>query len=232
MLKKTLGLFSTTLLASTTLLGAGGVFAGEVVPSPDKAETPITAELTIEDPEKPTPPTDPDQGGGDDSTEIIGLFGIAYAPSQLSAKEMLNNNSEEQRIALAKDNKTKYNVGVQDKTRKNDQSWSLKAQLSWTGEDSKYMQGTTISATGGNVKENVNGKLQDLTNSEVTTAATNLNIGQESQVEVMKSTKGATMNGVYNYQFSDPELVIPTPDSVASGSYTGNITWNLSNVME
>ncbi|EOB3407525.1 WxL domain-containing protein [Enterococcus hirae] len=230
---KSIRLLGATLLASTTLLGAGGVFADEVQPNPSEAKTPITANLTIdeEDITKPQPPTNPDEGGADKPTDISGLFGIAYAPDTLSAQEKLNNSSDEQKIHLAKDNKTKYNVGVQDKTRKKDQTWTLKAQLSWDGDNSKYMEGTKITGTEGNVKENKEGTLEDLTNGEVTTTASNLTIEQESQVEVMKATNGQTMNGVYNYQFSNPELVIPSPDKVAAGEYTGNITWNLSNAM-
>ncbi|HGV8361638.1 TPA: WxL domain-containing protein [Enterococcus faecium] len=232
-MKKHVTLFSSVLMMSTTLLGAGGVFADQVQPNPNEAKTPITANLTIneDDITKPQPPTNPDEGGGDKPTDISGLFGIAYAPDTLSAQDELDNSSSEQRVSLAKDNKVKYNVGVQDKTRKNDQTWTLKAQLSWDGDDNNYMAGTKITGAQGNVKENVDGALQELSDDQVTTTATDLTISQDSQVEIMKAVSGKTMNGVYNYQFSSPELVIPHPDKVAEGEYTGNITWNLSNAM-
>lgn len=230
---KSIRLLGATLLASTTLLGAGGVFADQVNPEPSQAKTPITANLTIneDDITKPQPPTDPDEGGADKPTEIEGLFGIAYAPDTLSVQHELENSSSEQILDLAKDNKVKYNVGVQDKTRKNDQTWTLKAQLSWENDNNNYMAGTKITGSEGNVKENVDGALHDLSDSQVTTTAADLTISQDSQVEIMKAESGKTMNGVYNYQFSNPKLVIPHPNKVAAGEYTGNITWNLSNAM-
>ncbi|MDU5019477.1 MAG: hypothetical protein E6269_02905 [Clostridiales bacterium] len=62
---------------------------------------------------------------------------------------MLSVNEE-----LANDNKVKYNVGIQDKTRAKYRNWPLLEQLSWVNDESGYMQGTTIKASEGNVKEN------------------------------------------------------------------------------
>ena len=90
------------------------------------------------------------------------------------------------------------------------------------------MAGTTIQATGGNVKENVNGNLQTLANGEVSTNAQTLEISSV-ETTVMQSSVSKTMNGVYNYQFVSPQLVIPEVSKVAAGTYSGNITWNLAN---
>ncbi|RAV23689.1 hypothetical protein DQE84_19610, partial [Staphylococcus warneri] len=49
------------------------------------------------------------------------------------------------------------------------------------------------------------------------------------ETTVMQSSVGKTMNGVYNYQFENPQLVIPEVSKVAAGTYSGNITWNLAN---
>ncbi|MGL9915194.1 hypothetical protein IGI95_002671 [Enterococcus sp. DIV0784] len=227
---KSIRLLGTTLLVSTTLLGAGGAFAqtsvDQTTPDPAAAQTPITAELTInQTPDAPTLPSGVD-GGGDKGTEISGVYGIAYVPNTLSGRATLKESGE-QRVDLANNSATKYNVGIQDKTRKNNQKWSLKAQLVWTNDSNGYMKGTKITATGGNVKENKGGVLSDLTKGQVTTTATTLNIEQSSQVEVMKAVSGKTMNGVYNYQFTDPKLVIPEVSTVAAGTYSGNINWNL-----
>ncbi|EJV06073.1 hypothetical protein HMPREF1334_02888 [Enterococcus faecalis ERV41] len=48
----------------------------------------------------------------------------------------------------------------------------------------------------------------------------------------MAAQKGKTINGVYNYQFQEPKLVIPQSQNVTAGSYSGNINWTLSNVVE
>lgn len=230
-MKKSISILGTTLLVSTTLLGAGSAFAQtsvvETTPNPSTAQTPITAELTInQKPTKPVGPTQPGEGGGDKVTEITGIYGIAYTPAALSGRAQLNDSGR-QEVDLANNNATKYNVGVQDKTRKNNQKWSLKAKLVWTDDTNNYMTGTTITATGGNVKENKNGILEELSDAQVTTAASNLTIGQDSEVEVMKAATGKTMNGVYNYQFTSPKLVIPEVSKVAAGTYSGNINWNL-----
>lgn len=230
-MKKSIGILGAVLLSSTTLLGAGQVFADDV----KNAETPVSAELTLKetlDPEdKPSVPQ-PDTPGekpGEKPTEIEGLFGIAYAPKDLSAKAQLNKNGEQKISLSAGEGVTKkLNVGVQDKTRKKTHTWTLKAQLSWKNDTNNYMQGTSVEATDGNVTENKAGKLTPLTNDEVTTTAQSLKITQESEVDVMKASKGKTMNGVYNYQFNNPQLVIPEVSTVSAGNYSGNISWNLT----
>ncbi|NTM33499.1 WxL domain-containing protein [Enterococcus faecium] len=235
-MKKHVTLFSSVLMMSTTLLGTGGVFAAtsinETNPSPESAQTPVSTELTInETPTKPVAPTDPSEGGGDKPTEITGTYGIAYIPDALTGRAQLNDNNSQQEISLENNKATthKYNVGVQDKTRKKDQRWSLKASLNWDGDSNNYMAGTTITASNGKVMENNQGQLQELNDQEVINSASSLTISQSSSVEVMKANNGKTMNGVYNYQFEAPKLVIPNPEKVAAGTYSGNINWNLEN---
>lgn len=222
-------LLGATLLASTTLLGALPVFA-QNTPDPKETQTPVNTKLMLKTPEKPQPPTG-GEGGGDKPTDITGLFGIAYAPDSLSAQGELNASSDEQRIPLTRGNVTKYNVGVQDKTRGKDRNWRLTAQLSWENDPQGYMAGTIISTTNGNVKENKKGNLSDLIDGEVTTNASDLIIKQDTPSDIMTATNGKILNGVYNYQFSNPELVIPRPDKVTAGNYSGNIVWNLTDAL-
>ncbi|WP_207492966.1 WxL domain-containing protein [Enterococcus faecalis] len=227
---KFIRLLGVTLLASTTLLGTGNASAEVSQPVPRKGETPVTTELTLKTPEQPQPPTG-EEGGGDKPTGITSLFGIAYAPDALSAQGELNASSDEQRIALTHEGVKKYNVGVQDKTRGKDRNWRLTAQLSWENDLHGYMTGTTISAINGNVKENKKGILEELLDKEVTTNVSTLTIKQDVPIDIMSATSGKTLNGVYNYQFSNPELVIPQPDKVAAGNYSGNIIWNLTDAL-
>ncbi|MBO1104238.1 hypothetical protein FQT01_02820 [Enterococcus faecalis] len=238
---KSIRLLGATLLASTTLLGTASAFAEVSQPAegnPSTDQTPISTELTVnQTPEKPEPPKEPD-GGTDKPTEIEGLFGIAYAPGALSGQKQL---SETGTTTVDLSNNTgsnttnKHNVGVQDKTRAKDRNWSLKAQLEWTGDDQGYMEGATITATEGKVQLNDGkGSLSAVPEEAVTIGdnAATLTISKDSQVEIMKANTGKTVNGVYNYQFKDPKLVIPNSEMVATGSYTGNIVWNLSNVLD
>lgn len=214
----------TTLLFSTVAF-TGVSASAATTPDPATAETPIEAQLTIN--QTPTPPTAPTgaDGGADKATALTGLFGIAYAPDKLSVSDTLNDAGQ-QKLALSNNNVAKYNVGVQDKTRRNDQQWTLKAKLTWSGANANYMTGTSIEASNGNVQENKAGALTALTDSQVTTTAQSLKIN-ETETAIMASANGKTMNGVYNYQFESPELVIPNVENVPAGTYNGTINWNL-----
>ncbi|MDQ8459467.1 WxL domain-containing protein [Enterococcus faecium] len=224
---------------STTLLGAGGVFADTsqpTQPDPADARTQISTVLTInEHPTAPEPPKNPD-GGTDQETGITGLFGIAYTPKALSGTAQLQDSGRTE-VPLSNNTATndqnKYNVGVQDKTRGKDRNWTLKAQLEWTGDEKGYMTGSTIEASEGNVKlNNGSGALTPVTEEEVTIGnqATNLSISNVP-VTLMQAHPDKVVNGVYNYQFKDPKLVIPKSEGVTADTYSGNIVWNLSNAL-
>ncbi|MDQ8448596.1 toxin Cry1Ac domain D-VI-related protein [Enterococcus faecium] len=225
-MKKTL-FIGSTLFLSTTLLTSLSALASQSSPSPNQSTTKVNTVLSIEDNSIPVPPIG-EEGGGDKSTEMSGPFGIAYVPELLSTKVQLKEEGT-QRISLKGKTEAvkKYNVGVKDSTRKKDQEWSLKASLNWTNDHS-YMKGTSIESQDINVRKNTEGILEELDNKEVVPILSNLKI-TSSETEVMKSVKGKTINGVYNYQFSNPELVIPDVSKVPSGMYKGNIHWNLSN---
>lgn len=224
---KKLCISSLTTVLSILVLSSVSTFVEAVSPEPDTAETPISAQLSINQTPAETPLPSGNDGGADQSTGINGLFGIAYAPKQLSVNGMLNDTgSQELNLSNIGSVAQKYNVGVQDKTRLSTQTWTLKAKLSWSGANANYMTGTTIKATNGNVRENIGGTLTSLTGSPVQTNSQNLEIS-EIETTVMFSTNGETMNGVYNYQFESPRLVIPNVANVPSGTYTGMINWNL-----
>lgn len=229
-MKKQLSILGATMLFSTVMLGSVNTFAA-TTPDPSTAETPVTAKLTIPNPTKPTPPTG-SEGGGDKEEPITGGFGIAYTPASLSGTADLKTTGNQEislshPVSTGTPAVTKYNVGVQDKTRKKDQNWQLKASLSWIGDTNNYMAGTSIKTTDGTVKENIAGVLQTANPSEVSAANTELSIG-DTEVEVMNAINGQTMNGVYNYQFQNPKLSIPDVTKVSAGDYTGKINWNLS----
>lgn len=235
---KSIRLFGAALLASTTLLGAGQAFAASQpsVGKPATAETPVTAELTVNDnPGKPVLPTDP-EGGTDEDTGVTGLFGIAYAPGALAGQGQLNDSGTTEidlsAVSTSTNTNNKHNVGVQDKTRAKDRNWSLSATLTWDGDINGYMDGVTVTAENGTVTLNTNGSLGSITDDEVTISAgaDNLTISS-TEIDVMEAVPGKTVNGVYNYQFQNPKLVIPNSEDVPAGNYSGKIVWNLSEVL-
>ncbi|EMW5544893.1 WxL domain-containing protein [Enterococcus faecium] len=221
-MKKHVTLFSSVLMMSTTLLGAGGVFAEEA--NPKDAQTSVSATLTVDTSEKPTLP-----GGTTDTdhtdNNTTAAFGIAYQPKTLTGSKKLNASGK-QEIELTNNTTTSgYHVGVKDLTREQHE-WNLTAKLSWTGENSKYMDGSEIKLAGGVVKQNNSGTLNALTNEEVT-GNSEVTISS-SPSAVMTSNKSKTQNGVYDYGFTSANLSIPSVEKVPSGTYAGTIDWNLS----
>ncbi|MEB5927561.1 toxin Cry1Ac domain D-VI-related protein [Enterococcus faecalis] len=219
-----LGMFIFFPLLSTNLVDKN-VLAVE--PNPQKGQTSIETILSLPDFSVPTPPKG-SEGGEDQITSITGPFGIAYVPKSFTFNAVLNESGK-QSIPLVKtnDSATKFNVGVRDKTRKKDQNWELKASLSWEDKE-KYLAGSSIEAENVTVKENKEGVLQPITNNEVKSISSTLKISSIENT-VMAAVKGKHLNGTYNYQFENPHLVLPDVYSVASGSYKGNIHWNLVN---
>ena len=243
---KKMNLLGVMLLASTTIIGAGNVFAVDTTPVPATASTPVTVELQPKDvsgdkPVVPTPdPSDSDNpGGGDKPTDITGAFGIAYAPKGLKnadAKVELGNTPNQMvKLGTVKDDGSidttvkNLNVGVRDATSKSGRTWTLSAQLQWTGAT---LEGASIEATGnGQVTENNKGTLVATSKIENDVTTGNLSIGTGSQTDIMSAKSDKVMSGTYNYQFAMPKLKIADPSNVEAKTYTGNIVWNLSNAI-
>lgn len=228
-MKKSITFLGATLLASTTLMGAGSAFAETSItaaePTPSTAQTPITAELTVDTAQKPTLPegtTDTDHN----NTQTTNPLGIAYTPSTLSGTAKLNPSGK-QDVALSNNSSAGYHVGVKDLTRQKHE-WILTAKLAWTGDTQNYMAGATVDLTGSTeVKINNAGTLQqDSTNS--VTGQASVKVNTSAPAEVMKSNKSVTQNGVYDWEFTAAQLSIPEVSSVPAGTYSGNINWDLA----
>ncbi|NMP59541.1 WxL domain-containing protein [Enterococcus mundtii] len=230
-MKKTILPLLASLTLCTSALGVQAFAAtNDVDPDPATAETPITATLELKDDNTdivpPLPePTDPDKPGGDNGTGITGRFGIAYAPSELTGSETLNDSgSQDVALTSADASITSFNVGVKDTLRKQ-YEWTLKAKLAW---NDNYMDGTTFKGTNGEVSENEDGVLKN----KGTVAGIKNVIGSDLEIDdteksIFKADGTATTNGVYNYGFENPKLNIPEVGNVPAGSYDGTITWNL-----
>ena len=227
-MKKSITFLGATLLASTTLMGAGSAFAETSItaaePTPSTAQTPITAELTVDATQKPVLP-DGTTGTDHTNTETTSPLGIAYTPNTLSGTAQLNTNGS-QEIDLANNSSAGYHVGVKDLTRQKHE-WTLSAQLAWVGDTQDYMHGATIKLTGDGVKVNNQGTLTPELMGAVT-GQPNITINTSAPAEVMKSESTITQNAVYDYKFINPKLVIPEVSNVPAGTYSGNINWNLA----
>lgn len=222
-------LFSTTVLFFIFYLNDIQLVASDSIDDTDYkiTKTPFTADFIVSTPTEVIPPRE-SEGGGDKETGISGLFGIAYVPNSFDFQAQLAENGE-QRIDLRNSIVEKYNVGIQDKTRKKHQNWMLRASLKWD-DDANVMSSTSIQASECTVKENIDGNLHSLSNEEVFTKENTLTINA-TETEIMQSNVEKVMNGVYNYQIKNPQLVIPNVSEVAPGSYNGKIIWNLVNTI-
>ncbi|EME5381630.1 WxL domain-containing protein [Enterococcus faecium] len=223
-MKKHVALFSSVLMMSTTLLGAGSVFADDKM----QGTTSVSTTLSIPEVPAPVPPTT-DGGDNNENNQVQGHFGLAYHPREFSVIDQLDQNGQKEISISPKDAaqggaKGSFNVGVKDTRRKNS-SWKLTAKLNWTGDNASVMAGTKITAENTGVKLNKEGKLEEQGNAEVT-GVKNLQINSTS-TDVMTANGNKVINGVYDYQLDNVKLVIPKQENVAAGEYTGTVTWNL-----
>lgn len=205
---------------ASTLFSTASLYADE------SSSTNVNTYLTIQD---DSPIVLPDKSGNDKLTGITGLFGIAYMPEQFTCKAQLQEAGTQKINLNSHDSSNnKYNIGVKDKTRSDKHPWSLNTSLTWT-DTKNYVPGMYIETSMGTIKENVDGKLEELQNDEVISSSTTLQI-TNTESEVMHAVDGKVLNGIYNYQFESPQLVISDTSRVPAGTYTGNINWNLSDV--
>ncbi|EME3440605.1 WxL domain-containing protein, partial [Enterococcus faecium] len=220
-MKKHVALFSSVLMMSTTLLGAGSVFADDEM----QGTTSVSTTLSIPEVPSPVPPI---EGGenNNNGNNVTGHFGLAYQPTSFSAIDVLGETGQKEIAIQPKTTNGKggFHVGVKD-TRREKSHWNLSAKLEWNGKNKDAMMGSTIKATNEKVQLNKNGALTDLTNNEVT-GTQSLTINSKDS-EVMKAEGKQVVNGVYNYELKNVKLVIPNQENVAAGEYTGTVTWNL-----
>ncbi len=232
-MKKHVALFSSTLMMSTTLLGAGSVFAASesTNATPATAETPVQAVLELPDgggtnptPPSPVEPEEP-ENPGNKPNDPTGAFGIAYQPNKFEFKATKLNESGTQSIALAegKGNADTFHLGVKDKTR-DTKGWSVQAQL--TG-DITSQRGVTIKMTGSRqVKVNKGNELINAPEGSAT-GFENISVGS-SAVNVMQGNAGQIHNDVYDWGLGTVTMEIADAGQVQAGSHSGSLNWNLS----
>ncbi|MFS1046762.1 WxL domain-containing protein [Enterococcus faecium] len=234
---KSIRLLGATLLASTTLLGAGQAFAASTSTNADPAstQTPIQATLSLPtnggtNPTPPSPvdpshPTDPDNPGNKPNNPG-GTFGIAYQPDvfNFGTHELAESGLQSFAAQLPTSGDRAFHVGVKDKTREQ-KGWTLQATLE--GSISQQPGISILVGNGsGEVKENDGtslvaapvGAVTGRSDVEITT----------SVAEVMSGSDSFTHNSVYDYQLGTPTLKIADAKQVAANTYSGNVNWNLS----
>lgn len=209
-------LFSSSILVSVSVLS-------EESPVTNNQRTSVSANLVLGDTPIPTLPSGTENG--EINNEVSTHFGIAYHPKAFSVKEQLKETGS-QSIVLTNPGTNTNHIGVKDTTRSKHQ-WSLQSSLKWTGNNSGYMDGTSIKICGGEVKENKDGVLTVIENEEVVKNEDIINI-TSSPIQLMSTNKDTIKNGVYDFGFSKVSLEIPNAGRIAQGNYFAQINWNLS----
>jgi hypothetical protein len=215
---------------------AGVAFADTVDDATHKS-TPVTTTLDANNnPDNPIPPqstngpADPDKSNNKNDN-LNGNFGIAYQPDNFSFSA--NLGSGEQTIPITNTKNASYDVGVEDK--KHDyKGWTLKASFVWNS-DSPQIAGASIkTSTTGTVLENTNNSTTynsaflKPTTMKIT-EPTNLTINGTENIALNAPTiqTGAAYDSVYDLQLGNVSLVIPNAENVNTGTYSGNVNWNL-----
>lgn len=228
--KKNISLLGIALVCSGALVTSGTVFAATDI----SQDTPVSAQITVEQlPEKPIIPN-PTPGGGDntggDNTKpnpSTAKVSIAYQPVAFTGNAALTNSADSASVDLSASNMQGGNktsvahVGVKDQTKEKN-TWKL--QGSFTTQDDQLI-GSTITLKNGKVQMNDAGTLKPLANDEVIATATPTL--STTPTDLLSADNTKVQYGVYDYQFDNIKLNIPNPAKVGAGQHTGNVNWNL-----
>lgn len=233
---KRIRLLGTTLLASTTLLGAGQAFAATTgtTAAPASTTTEVQATLTLPNDggENQDPPSSVDSQNpsdpGNKSNNPTQAFGIAYQPNvfKFGTQTLKDSGAQEFTATVPTSGDKAFHVGVKDKTRET-KGWTLNASL--TG-DVANIPGVSMSLgnSTGTVKENTNTGLVEAPSGSVRGQST-IELSKDSgNVPVMIGQNDFLHNSIYDYQLGTPTLKIANAKVVAAKAYTGTVNWDLS----
>ncbi|EGP5172059.1 hypothetical protein A5813_002601 [Enterococcus faecium] len=236
-MKKHVALFSSVLMMSTTLLGAGSVFAASenIDANPATTSTPVQAVLELPNsggtnPTPPTPPVDPGNPDPDNPGNVPndpnGAFGMAYQPDvfNFGTVSLKETGTQEINAKMPTTGDNKFHVGVKDKTRET-KGWTLKAKL--TGSLSEQ-DGVSIEIGNGSgdVKVNNDGNLVNAPEGTVT-GQSSVSAGK-TEALVMSGTQGKIHNDVYDYELGAVKIKIQDAKTIQAKDYRGSaVQWNL-----
>ncbi|WP_207492786.1 BspA family leucine-rich repeat surface protein [Enterococcus faecalis] len=161
-------------------------------------------------------------------------YGIAYVPKQLTFASTSLEDNGEQVIPFTKIES--FHIGIRD-VRNTASSWTLSAQLEWTGQTLSGAEILTTNATGV-VKKNTNNGVDDFDASkDFTDCPTSEVIGQRnvtiqstSPTPILIAPSG-THNAVYDYDLGNVALRIPETRQIEPAAYHGNVHWFLNNTL-
>lgn len=167
-------------------------------------------------------------------TRPLTAYGIAYVPKQLAFTSTSLKDNGEQIIPFTKIDS--FHIGIRD-IRNTSSSWTLSAQLEWTGQAISGAEIVTTNATGV-VKKNTNNGVDDFDASkDFTECPTSEVIGQRnvtiqstSPTPILMAPSG-THNAVYDYDLGNVALRIPETRQIEPTGYHGNVQWFLNNTL-
>ncbi|MGX7173235.1 BspA family leucine-rich repeat surface protein [Enterococcus ratti] len=157
-----------------------------------------------------------------------GAVGFSYLPASFNIANVTLNNSGLQSIPFGKN--TSLNIGVRDQSNST-KNWKVDAQLSWRSPNvpsNAYIQiGNPIRVTkntnNGTSPYNQNTDLKPV-NGPLGTANTKITT---TPITIINNNGSTVLNGVYDFDLGNVSLVLPDSQSVAVGSYSATVTWNL-----
>ncbi|MDN3128766.1 WxL domain-containing protein [Enterococcus faecalis] len=167
-------------------------------------------------------------------TRPLTAYGIAYVPKQLTFASTSLKDNGEQIIPFTK--MESFHIGIRD-VRNTESSWTVSAQLEWTGQTLPGAEIVTTNATG-IVKKNNNNGVDDFdANKDFTECPTSEVIGQRnviiqstSPTPILMAPSG-THNAVYDYDLGNVALRIPETRQIEPTAYHGNVQWFLNNTL-
>ena len=167
-------------------------------------------------------------------TRPLTAYGIAYVPKQFTFASTSLKDNGEQIIPFTK--MESFHIGIRD-VRNTESSWTVSAQLEWTGQTLPGTEIVTTNATG-IVKKNNNNGVDDFdANKDFTECPTSEVIGQRnviiqstSPTPILMAPSG-THNAVYDYDLGNVALRIPETRQIEPTAYHGNVQWFLNNTL-
>ena len=226
-------------LSSMLALGNTYAFATEQTqPDPSEATTSLQGKLNLSENggHDPNPPSDVNEKTGINNS----YFGISYVPRTFDfGTTKLQDSVKEQAIPATHEEGKTFHVGVKDKRREDTHTWSLNVKHS-ISVDNGY-QGVELKVPlVGDIKRNMNdgqtpfepddliGQVQKNNQDEVNKAENDYLMVTTEDQTIMYVNNGQFVNGVYDLELGNVSLQIPDPSRVPDQTFTGNVTWTLT----
>jgi surface protein len=173
-------------------------------------------------------------GDNQNFTPNSSLLGFAYLPKAFDMGTVTLQSGGRQEIPLKKTES--LNIGVKDRTNSYNE-WTVTATFNWTSGmeiSDAYIQANNQSGTimdnwnTGDYAYNPSADLHPLSSNDVT-GIPDFELQVNQTVVVMSTNTTTRKNGIYDYDLGNAVLVIPDVSQVVTGTYLGEVHWNLIN---